>query len=237
MAVCSGRKANAGAGSAGNARYATIAPTAADAGARYADAVTVAATKETLMSTAAPTPTFSASGWSSGWSLVLGVLLVIAGISALLFPVVAAVAATLYLGWFALIAGGIAIAIAIKTHSEPSFGWRVVVGVVYVVLGFLLVANPVVGAESLALFVGALLAAAGAVEIALAFKSKPHRGWGWLLANGILSLILALMIAIGWPLGSLVLIGYLVGFQIITCGVARIAFGMAARKTAPAASS
>jgi uncharacterized membrane protein HdeD (DUF308 family) len=174
---------------------------------------------------------------SSGWSLALGVLLIIAGVAALLFPMIAAVAATLYLGWFALIAGGIAIAIAIKTRAEPHFGWRLLVGVVYLLLGFLLVANPIAGAASLALFVGALLAAAGVVEIALAFRIKPHKGWGWLLANGIVSIVLAVLIAIGWPLDSLLLIGYLVGFQIIACGVARIALGMGARDDAPPAST
>ena len=186
------------------------------------------------MSTATPSPASRAPVLSSGWSLALGILLVIAGVAALLFPVIAAVAATLYLGWFALIAGAIAIVVAIKTRAEPEFGWRLLVGVVYVALGILLVANPVAGAASLALLVGALLAAAGVVEIALAFRLQPHRGWGWLLANGILSIVLAILIAIGWPLGSLVLIGYLVGFQIIMCGVARIAIGLAARDATPA---
>jgi uncharacterized membrane protein HdeD (DUF308 family) len=46
--------------------------------------------------------------------------------------------------------------------------------------------------------------------------------------------VLAILIAIGWPLGSLVLIGYLVGFQIITCGVARIAVALASRHVTPA---
>ena len=41
---------------------------------------------------------------SPGWSLALGVLLVIAGIMALLYPVVASITAALYIGWFALIA-------------------------------------------------------------------------------------------------------------------------------------
>ncbi|HEV3240901.1 MAG TPA: DUF308 domain-containing protein [Casimicrobiaceae bacterium] len=188
------------------------------------------------MSTATLPPVSHGSGLSSGWSLLLGILLVLAGVVALLFPVIAAVAATLYVGWFALIAGGIAIAIAIKTRTEASFGWRLLVGVVYLALGFLLVANPLAGAASLALLVAALLTAAGVVEIGLALKIKPHKGWGWLLANGIVSILFAILIAIGWPLGSLVLIGYLVGFQIITCGVARIAFAMAARAPAPVAS-
>jgi len=50
----------------------------------------------------------------------------------------------------------------------------------------------------------------------------------------IFASVLAILIAIGWPLDSLVLIGYLVGFQIIACGVARIALGMGARDAAPA---
>lgn len=178
------------------------------------------------MSSAGHPPSL-APGFSSGWSLALGILLLIAGIAALLFPVIAAVAATLYIGWFALIAGGIAIAVAIRTRAEAHLGWRLLVGVVYLLLGFLLVANPLAGAVSLAIIVGALLAAAGAVEITLALRIRPRKGWGWLLANGVLSIVLAILIAIGWPLDSLVLIGYFVGLQILACGVARIGLGLA----------
>ena len=169
---------------------------------------------------------------SPGWSLALGILLIIAGVLALVFPVVAAVTAALYIGWFAIIAGVIEIIVAIRTRSEPQFGWRIAEGILFLVLGVLLVANPVKGAATLALMVGGLMAASGVVEIILAFRRKPHKGWGWLLANGIISILFAIMIVIGWPLGSLVLIGYLVGFQIITCGVARLALASAARKAA-----
>ncbi|HTP45641.1 MAG TPA: HdeD family acid-resistance protein [Casimicrobiaceae bacterium] len=173
---------------------------------------------------------------SPGWSLALGILLVIAGVVALLFPVLAAVTAALYVGWFALIAGVIALVVTWRTRNEPHLGWRIAVGILYIVLGFLLVANPVAGAASLALLVGGLMAASGVVEIMLAVRHKPKAGWGWLLADGIISILLAVLIVIGWPLSSLVLIGYLVGFQIILCGVARIALGMGARKLAtPAA--
>lgn len=176
----------------------------------------------------------SPSFQSPGWSLAMGILLVIAGVLALIFPVLAAVTAALYVGWFALIAGVIAIVVAIRTRSEPHLGWRIAVGVLYLVLGFLLVVNPIAGAASLALLVGALMAASGVVEIMLAVRMKPEAGWGWLLFNGILSIVLAILIAIGWPLGSLILIGYFVGFQIVTCGIARIALAMAARKASPA---
>lgn len=186
------------------------------------------------MSTATHPSAAPSTGLSSGWSLALGILLIVAGMAAIVFPVIAAVAATLYVGWFALIAGAIAIVVAIKTHAEPSFGWRVLVGLLYLALGFLLVANPLAGAASLALFVGSLLAVFGVVELVLAFRVRPHRAWGWLLANGIISIVLAVLIAIGWPYDSLVLIGYLVGFQIIFCGVSRLAFAWSSRGAAPA---
>jgi uncharacterized membrane protein HdeD (DUF308 family) len=174
---------------------------------------------------------------SPGWSLALGVLLVIAGFMALVYPVVASITAALYIGWFALIAGVIAIVVAIRTRAEADFGWRVAMGVVYLGLGFLLVSNPVVGAKTLALFVGAFMVASGVVEIMLAVHLKPRAGWGWLLANGLLSVLFAILIAIGWPYGSLVLIGYLVGFQILTCGIARIALALGTKKAAPAAAT
>jgi uncharacterized membrane protein HdeD (DUF308 family) len=197
------------------------------------------------MTTAAPPPPKSptsaplgsplATGLDSlspGWSLALGILLILAGVLALVHPVMAALAAAIYVGWFAIIAGVIAIVVAIRTRSEPNFGWRIAVGILYLLLGFLLVSNPVAGAATLALFVGALMACSGVVEIMLAMRRRPRAGWGWLLANGILSLLLAVMIVIGWPMESLVLIGYLVGFQIIFCGIARVALAMSAKKTA-----
>jgi uncharacterized membrane protein HdeD (DUF308 family) len=183
-----------------------------------------------MSTTAAPLST----SMSPGWSLALGILLVIAGVLALVFPVIAAVTAALYIGWFALIAGVIALVVAIRTRNEPQLGWRIAVGVLYLVLGFFLVANPIAAAASLAVIVGALMAASGVVDIMLAYRHKPRAGWGWLLADGILSILLALLILIGWPFDSLVLIGYLVGFQIIACGVARIALGASARRAVSA---
>jgi uncharacterized membrane protein HdeD (DUF308 family) len=171
---------------------------------------------------------------SPGWSLALGILLVIAGVIALLYPVVAAVAAALYIGWFAIIAGVIDLVVSWRTRNEPNLGWRIAVGVLYLLLGCLLVTRPVAGAASLALFVGALMAASGVVEIMLAMRLKPKAGWGWLLASGIVSILFAVLIVVGWPMEALLLIGYLIGFQIIGCGVARIAVAMAAKTPAAA---
>src|SRR5438093_3229088 len=89
-----------------SARYATIVFTAAAAGAGHINA---GDTREGgAHEHGNPAPASPTASLSSGWSLAFGILLVIAGIVALLFPVMAAVTASLYIGWFALIAVALA---------------------------------------------------------------------------------------------------------------------------------
>ena len=69
---------------------------------------------------------------------------------------------------------------------------------------------------------GAFLFASGITRTVLAFRLKPQRGWGWILFDGLLSIGLALLIAIGWPQSSLAFIGLLTGFTLILTGIWRI---------------
>ena len=59
--------------------------------------------------TTATQPPVTPTTLSPGWSLALGILLVVAGIIALIHPGMTAVLAAVYVGWFALVSGVIAI--------------------------------------------------------------------------------------------------------------------------------
>ena len=89
-------------------------------------------------------------------------------------------------------------------------------------LGILFAVFPVAGIATLALIVGALLFAHGIASGMLAFKLKPRKGWGWVLFDAIVSIVLAILIAIGWPESSIAFIGLLTGFSLITAGMWRI---------------
>ena len=78
------------------------------------------------------------------------------------------------------------------------------------------------GVASLAMLVGAFLFVGGITRIALAFKLKPQRGWGWVLFDGLLSVVIAALIAFGWPESSVAFIGLLAGFWLIWAGLWRI---------------
>ena len=159
---------------------------------------------------------------STGWQIAWGVLLIISGILAVLMPGIAALATALVFAWLLIFGGGCEIAYAIQTRDKDGFGWKLASGILTLVLGIAILVLPLAGAESLALLVGAFLFASGITRTVLAFRLKPQRGWGWILFDGLLSIGLALLIAIGWPQSSLAFIGLLTGFTLILTGIWRI---------------
>lgn len=164
--------------------------------------------------------TVVASG--SGWQVAWGVLLIICGILAVAMPGVAALATALVFAWLLILGGGCEMAYAIQTRDKEGFGWKLASGVLTLVLGIAILVLPLAGVASLALLVGAFLLAGGITRTVLAFRFKPQRGWGWILFDGILSIGLAIIIAIGWPQSSLAFIGLLTGFTLISTGIWRI---------------
>ena len=169
---------------------------------------------------------------AGGWVVVWGILLIIVGFLAVMMPYAAALATTLVLGWVLIFAGGFEIVHAIQTRTQDGFTFKLLSGILILVLGIWLVVQPIAGAASLALLIGAFLFASGVSHTMLAFKWKPRNGWGWILFDGLLSIGLAILIAMGWPASSLSFIGLLTGFALISTGVWRIMLGRALRSGA-----
>ena len=159
---------------------------------------------------------------SSGWQLAWGILLIVAGILAVIMPGVAALATVLVFGWLLIFSGGFEIAYAIQTRAQPGFGWKLASGILTLLLGVWITLTPVAGIASLALLVGAFLFAGGVARSILAFRLRPRRAWGWVLFDGLLSIGLAVLILVGWPESSVAFIGLLTGFTLISTGIWRI---------------
>jgi uncharacterized membrane protein HdeD (DUF308 family) len=171
-----------------------------------------------LAGSGTPMPADAVSGWNVAW----GVLLVIGGVVAVMMPEVAALATTLVFGWVIILCGAFELGYAIQTRRRVGSGWRLTSGILTLLLGLAIVVFPLTGAVSLGLLVGAFLLVGGVTRIALAFQLKPVSGWGWVLFDGVLSIALAILIMIGWPGSSLVVIGVLTGLWLISAGIWRI---------------
>ena len=167
------------------------------------------------------------------WVTILGAVMIVAGFLAVLAPGPAALAATIFFGAMFFVGGVAEVAHAVATRTEIGFAWKLLSGIAMIVLGALFAIFPLAGIATLALLVGGLLLAHGVGSVMLALKRRPGRGWGWILFDGVLSIVLAIMIAVGWPATSIPIIGLLAGFSLISAGMWRIMLARTLREEPP----
>lgn len=164
-----------------------------------------------------------------GWIIALGAALMILGAIALGTAVLTTVISVTLFGWILAVGGVIQIA-----HAFSASRWRgvvlsVVEGVLYVVVGVLVAARPLETAALVTLAASVFLVASGLFRIlsVATFLTIPNRGW--VLASGILSLLLGLAIGLRWPVTSLWVIGAFLGVEMLTWGFSLIEVGLAHR--------
>lgn len=164
-----------------------------------------------------------------GWFLGLGVVLVLFGTIALGCTFTTTRLSVAFLGWLMILAG--------VTQSLHAFwkerGWGgffidALMGILYLVVGFMVVGNPTATAVTLTLLIGMFLMFEGLFRIFTAISVRyPNRGW--LLLNGVVSLLLGLMIWRQWPLSGLWVIGLFVGIQMILNGWSLVMLSLVAK--------
>ena len=167
---------------------------------------------------------------SVGWSIGLSVLMIVAGILAVVVPPAAGIAVILVVAWLLIFSGAAHLVFAWHTRTTGGVVWEILLSALYIVVGVYALMHPVAGLASLTLFLAGYLLAKGALELVLSFRLRPMRGSTWMLLDGIVSLILAVMIWRTWPSSTEWVIGTLVGISMLFSGVSRLALSMAARR-------
>lgn len=173
-------------------------------------------------------PAFSPK--STGWSIALSILLILAGILAILIPPVSGLTATLIFGWSMIFSGITHFVFAFKTHTTSSVVWELLVGALYLFTGVYLILHPLAALIALTLVLAFYLFFEGVVEIVLSFQVRPRHGANWLLLDGIITLILAFLIWRSWPASTVWVIGTLVGISMIFSGFSRLMLSLAAKR-------
>lgn len=153
------------------------------------------------------------------WMAVLAVISILGGLFALFDPFAATLAAVFIAGWFFALQGIIQIIHAFSVRDWSGFIWSLGLGVLGLLLGIMLVANPLAGAVSLTLIVAVLFLFSGALKTMFALSARPVSGWGWGLASGIISLLLGIMILADFPASASAILGILLGIELLSNGV------------------
>src|SRR6266404_258491 len=167
---------------------------------------------------------------SVGWSIGLSVLMILAGFLAIAVPQAAGIAVNLLVAWLLVFSGAAHLVFAWHTRTTGGILWELLVGILYVFVGCYLLFRPVVGLASLTLALAIYLFAEGVLELMLSWRLRPMPGSGWLLFDGIITLILAVMIWRTWPSSTEWVIGTLVGISMLFSGISRLMLSLAARR-------
>jgi len=167
---------------------------------------------------------------SVGWSIALSVLMILAGVLAIIIPPAAGITVTLFVGWLLIFSGVAHFVFGWHVRTAGGFVLELLLGILYVLVGVYLLFNPVAGLASLTLALAIYLFAEGILEFVLSFRLRPMPGWAWLLFDGVITLILAVMIWRTWPSSTLWVIGTLVGVSMLFSGVSRLVLSIGARR-------
>ena len=167
-----------------------------------------------------------------GWFVLLGIGLVILGLVALSNILLATAASVLVVGAVMAVGGMAEIVHAFTVTSWSGFFFWLLSGLLYAIAGVIAFTNPFLAAMALTLIFAVSLLVSGVSRIVGGFRIRPESGWAWIVASGVLTALVGLLLTIGWPLNTLWLLGLVLGIDLIFQGVSSIAFGFSAKATA-----
>ena len=172
-------------------------------------------------------------GTFKAFSIAEGILLIVLGVLALIFPVIASfwttgVIAVLFLvggvvGWISNLARS-------GRMGRWICFWRLVVSTLFIVAGGSMIGNfrdPGEAAEQVAAFalaIGIVFLVEGVVAFFNGLANSGQPGAGWAIANGVITFILGLLIVTLKFWGLLWVLGTLVGISFLFSGIELIAF-------------
>jgi uncharacterized membrane protein HdeD (DUF308 family) len=167
------------------------------------------------------------------WYLIQGVLLVVAGVLALVYPFIASVTVVFLLAWI-LIASGILQGIGlIGASNVPHYWLQLISAVLAILIGVILRSSPDSGLLIMTVLLIVYFMVEGIAKVIFALTIRPFPHWGWVLGSGLVGILLALILWANMPLTSDWLLGLMLGILLVCEGAALTYLAWQVR-TAPA---
>ena len=162
------------------------------------------------------------------WYIVAAILFVVLGVFSILEPAFAGLGVTLLVGWLLLFGAAAHFVGAFMGGGAKQVVFQILIGLAYAFAGVYFVSHPLLGIRTLTLVLAAVIVSVGFVDVISYFRLKHEARSGWLLANGIIGILLGGLIWIHWPSSSVWAIGILMGVTLLTTGMSRLMFGLSA---------
>jgi uncharacterized membrane protein HdeD (DUF308 family) len=167
----------------------------------------------------------------SFWYILQSVLMILAGIMALIFPMISSVAIVIFLGWLLIFSGVLQAFSLIDARHVPHFWLQLVSVVLSVLVGILFLRNPEAGLLTLTLLLIVFFMVEGISKIIFSLTIRPFPNWGWVFASGVVGILLAFYLWANTPVTAIWLLGVLLGIELISEGAALGNMAWQARKS------
>jgi len=160
---------------------------------------------------------------------LLGVLFLLMAAFVFGHLIAASIVSAIFFGAALTVGGAFQVVHAFWERGWGGFALSLIVGILYLIGGLWLMANPLATSAALTLFIAAVLLVSGVLRLVLAYRLWPVGGW-MLILSGIIAILAGLVILAGWPASGLVVLGILLGLDLLTFGLFWLVLALALRE-------
>lgn len=164
------------------------------------------------------------------WYAFQGALFALVGFLALLAPIAATLATTLFFGWLFLLGGLIGLVAAFRSRSAPGFWSTILLAILSAVFGVMMLWNPLAGAVTLTWILATFLILSGVLNFSLAGAFRGRARYWMMIVSGVLDIMLALFLLLFLPAAAPWAVGLFVGVSLLSSGFALLFAALEARK-------
>ncbi|MCB8879206.1 HdeD family acid-resistance protein [Acidisoma cellulosilytica] len=167
--------------------------------------------------------------WS--WFVALGIIQIIVGVLCWIDVAAASIAGVVILGVLLLIGGVFQIVHAFTVRGWSGFLLYVLIGILYVLGGFLLMDEPVRGSLIITIVIAVMLIVSGIARLIVAATHRHMQGLWLVILSGIVSFAVGIMLYASLPWSSLWVLGTLIAIELVFHGIAWVQFGFALKRS------
>jgi len=162
--------------------------------------------------------------------IIIGVLALILGIIALIYPTGFGEITAKVIGMFFVLGGILRSIFAIASTSMGSLLMRYLYAFLMIIVGVWIIANPDMSLQVITIGMAIYFIIDGITEIIYSFSLMPIGGGMFLLLSGIIGIILGILIFSKWPESSTYFLGIYLGIKLLIDGLMFAATGYAISK-------
>lgn len=141
---------------------------------------------------------------------------IVAGMLAAIFPAATALNVEMIVGAILLLTGVLQLVLTLKSKLH---GWSLISSFLSIAVGIIMLWQPMPVLMAFVTLLAIFMTLEGILELSLAFQFRPIRNWSWMLFSGIVTLVLAAILWIGFPVFDVLYLGWVIAINLVLYGL------------------